>query len=190
LGWPPGNRGLVSSSSANSGESGERPHGRGPRARAASLAGGFVLAGALYIVLIDTTSLPELYTGAAIALLAAIGFVAAREQERPEPSVRVAWLLRVWRPLAQIPPDVVRLTAELAAQILAPRARRGTLRAVAFEHGGETRPAVGRRALTELAGSLAPNTIVIGVDAESDLLLVHQLRRSGEPSSLDPMGLR
>ncbi|MCW3018653.1 MAG: hypothetical protein JWN10_961, partial [Solirubrobacterales bacterium] len=37
----------------------------------------------------------------------------------------------------------------------------------------------GRRALAESFGSLAPNTIVIGVDPERDLLLVHQLRGGG-----------
>jgi hypothetical protein len=47
----------------------------------------------------------------------------------------------------------------------------------------------GRRALTEAFGSVAPNTVVVGVDAERGLLLVHQLRPQGEPEDLDVLRL-
>jgi hypothetical protein len=43
--------------------------------------------------------------------------------------------------------------------------------------------------LTEIVGSLAPNTIVIGVDADSGLLLVHQLRRNGDRDDIDVLEL-
>ena len=91
--------------------------------------------------------------------------------------------------LARVPPDVARLVAELALQLAAPRAERGCLRAVPFTCGEESRRDIGRRAASELAGSLAPNTIVLGVDPDTDLLLVHQLRRSGDADSLDALGL-
>lgn len=48
---------------------------------------------------------------------------------------------------------------------------------------------MGKRALAESLGSFAPNTIVIGVDAERELLLGHQLRRSGGDDSIDVMKL-
>jgi len=150
---------------------------------------GFALAGGLYLLLIDTTSLPELYAGAAIALLSAAGLLAASEQERPEPAYRLSWLARSWSALARIPPDAARLTAELVMQLAAPRTERGCLRAVPFAHHGDSGREIGRRAATELAGSLAPNTIVIGVDPETELLLVHQLRRSGDAASLDVLEL-
>jgi hypothetical protein len=38
-------------------------------------------------------------------------------------------------------------------------------------------------------GSLAPNTIVIGIDDERDLMLVHQLRRDGGRDELDVLEL-
>ncbi len=58
-----------------------------------------------------------------------------------------------------------------------------------FRATKETPQDVGRRALTEWLGSLAPNTIVIGIDTKRDLLLVHQLHREGEPDDVDPLGL-
>lgn len=150
---------------------------------------GFTFGALLYLLLVDTTSLPEIYTGAAVALLAAAGFLLAREQEQPDPALRARWLPRTWRALGRIAPDVVRVTIELALQIVRPRARRGVLRAVPFAERGQERLDAGRRSVTELAGSLAPNTIVIGVDPESGLLLVHQLRRSGDADSLDVLQL-
>jgi hypothetical protein len=157
---------------------------RGRRLRALAL--GAVLAGGLYMLLIDTTSLPELYVGAGIVLLAALGFEASREQGRAEASLAPGWLPRAWRAIARIPPDVARLTSEACLQLLSPSARRGTLRAVPFRHGDpHSSRDSGRRALAEAAGSLAPNTIVIGIDPDRDLLLVHQLRRNGDAASVD-----
>jgi hypothetical protein len=158
--------------------------------RLARVGVGFALAAVLYLLLVDTTSLPELYAGAAIVLLAALGFGAAREQQRREASFRAAWLPRVWSAVARIPGDALRLVWELVAQLLSRRRRRGVLRAVPFRHGGDDSGVeIGRRAATELLGSLAPNTIVIGVDPDTDLLLVHQLRRSGGREQIDVLRL-
>jgi hypothetical protein len=48
---------------------------------------------------------------------------------------------------------------------------------------------MGRRALAESFGSFAPNTIIIGVDAERELLLGHQLRRRGGDDAIDVLRL-
>jgi hypothetical protein len=58
-------------------------------------------------------------------------------------------------------------------------------RASAFGATREVPADTGRRAVAETVGSLAPNTIVVGVDAERGLLLTHQLRRNGPPEDLD-----
>jgi hypothetical protein len=47
----------------------------------------------------------------------------------------------------------------------------------------------GRRALAEWFGSFAPNTIIIGVDAERELILGHQLHLAGGDEAIDVMGL-
>jgi hypothetical protein len=75
------------------------------------------------------------------------------------------------------------------AQVVAPREAHGSLRAVPFRAGGDDSSDAGRRALAEGLGSLAPNTIVIGVDGERDLLLVHQLHRRGGREQLDVLEL-
>ncbi len=160
------------------------------RRRLANVAAGAVLGGAVYLLLIDTTSLPELYVGAAVALLAGLGFEAAREQGAAEAAFSPRVLARAWRVLARIPLDIARVSLAALAQLVAPRAARGDLRAFHFRHGGESAHEVGRRALAEALGSLPPNTIVIGVDPDRDLILGHQLKVNGGADAVDVLGLR
>lgn len=152
-------------------------------------AGGFILAGSFYLLLIDTLDPPELYAGAAAALIAAIVFEVSREQGFAEARISPAWLLRAWRALFRVPPDIARVCIAALRQVAAPRKRRGTLRAVSFQARSDQPPEVGRRALAEALGSLAPNTIVIGIDTERGLILAHQLHRSGGADDIDPLGL-
>jgi hypothetical protein len=150
---------------------------------------GFFLAvaigGGFYLLLIDTTSLPELYVLAGVALACGIGFQLAREQRFVEARFAPAWLLRSWRLIWQIPRDIAIVCWEALAQLVRPRATRGVFRATAFSATADTPTETGRRALAETVGSFAPNTVVVGVDTERGLILTHQLRRHGPPEDLD-----
>jgi hypothetical protein len=147
-----------------------------------------LVAAAFYLLLIDTTDLPELYVLWGVAILSGAAFYVSRREHLGEASIAPAWLLRTWRPIARVPSQIVVVCMEAFAQLVRPRARRGEFRAVPFKGGGTDGDA-GRRALAEAFGSLAPNTIIIGVDSERNLLLVHQLRRTGGREELDVLGL-
>lgn len=151
-------------------------------------AAGSVLAGLFYLVLIDTRELPELYALIVVALLAGLAFAVSVEQGLTEARMRASWLARAWRPLVRVPRDIVLVTQQALAQLVTRQPRRGQLRAVPFRTG-ESAEDVGRSALTESLGSFAPNTIVIGVDAQRHLLLVHQLRHDGDDEELDVLRL-
>ena len=72
---------------------------------------GWLFAGALYLLLIDTTDLPELIVGAGAAAIAATGFELAREQRvAGGMSARLRWLGRLYRPLVNVPSDGLALT--------------------------------------------------------------------------------
>jgi hypothetical protein len=150
---------------------------------------GWVLVGGVYLLLIDTTDLPELLVGAGITLLAATAFGLAREQYLAAETVRLAWLARVYRPLAQTPTDIVTVVWTALEQLRHPRDIRGVFRAVPFVCGDDAPREIGRRALAESLGSFAPNTIIIGVDPERELLLGHQLHRRGGREAIDILGL-
>jgi hypothetical protein len=149
---------------------------------------GLVLGGAFYLLLIDTRYAPELYGACGVALLAAIVFEVSRESGFTEAAFSIGWLREAWRPLARVPVDMALVAREAVSQLLDRRPRRGVFRTIEFAGGTGPRDA-GRRALTEVLGSLAPNTIVIGIDPERGLLLVHQLRRDGPPDRLDVLRL-
>jgi hypothetical protein len=158
--------------------------------RVAAWSAAWVFAGALYLLLIDTTSLPELIVGAGAATIAATGFELAREQQTAGGiTMRARWLLTMHRPLLKVPSDVAIVSLMALRQLIRPRSVNGTFRAVPFRCGSEEDIEVGRRALAESLGSFAPNTIIVGVDVERELILGHQLRPGGGVEAIDVLRL-
>jgi hypothetical protein len=163
---------------------------RRPGPRVAAWIGGFVLAGALYLLLIDITSLPELIVGAGAAVLAATGFELARERDTAGGlSGRVRWLGTLHRPLVNVPRDVATLSLLAVRQLVRPKAVNGVFRAVPFRCGDDEELESGRRALAESLGSFSPNTIIVGVDGERELILGHQLSPRGGREAIDVLRL-
>jgi hypothetical protein len=150
---------------------------------------GWAFAGALYLLLIDITDLPELIVGAGAATLAATGLELARGQQVAGESVRARWLVRAYRPLRKVPTDIWHVSRAAIVQLARRDAAVGQFRAVPFRCGEDERHESGRHGLAEGFGSLAPNTIIVGVDAERELLLAHQLRRSGGREAIDLLEL-
>lgn len=146
-------------------------------------------AAALYLLLIDITDLPELIVGAGAAVIAATGLELAREQGILGESIRWRWLLRFYRPLLRVPGDIAVVSAMALLALVRRRPAFGTFRVVRFEGAGDDAPDTGRHGLAEAAGSLAPNTFVVGVDAERGVILAHQLRPTGGRETIDPLEL-
>jgi multisubunit Na+/H+ antiporter MnhE subunit len=157
--------------------------------RAASALLGVLLGAGFYLLLIDTVQLPEVYAGLGATLLAGLAFEVSREQGFAEASLAPAWLLGGRRVLWRLPTQIWLVSLEAVLQLVSSKRRRGEFRAVRFRAGGEGSRDVGRRALTEALGSLTPNTIVIGIDPDRDLLLVHQLHVQGGREELDVLEL-
>ncbi|MGH2835350.1 MAG: hypothetical protein ACRDLT_07915 [Solirubrobacteraceae bacterium] len=143
------------------------------RARSAVL--GLLIAAPFYWVLIDTTSSPELYVGGAAAVIAAGIYSAAYLESSKNAAIRLGWLTLALRETAKVPLGTLIVCREIFAQTFAPRGRRGVIEADPFDAGEGTAYDLGRRALAEGFRSFAPNTVVIGVDPESDRLLLHRL---------------
>ncbi|MBV9001348.1 MAG: hypothetical protein JO304_19985, partial [Solirubrobacterales bacterium] len=65
----------------------------------------------------------------------------------------------------------------------------GVFRAVPFRCGDDEELESGRRALAESLGSFSPNTIIVGVDGERELILGHQLSPRGGREAIDVLRL-
>jgi hypothetical protein len=151
---------------------------------------GVLIGGGFYLLLIDTASLPELYVLAGVALTCGLLFLVSREAGFMEAAINPLLLVsRIWRVVLKVPLDIALVCWEALAQLVRPRAARGSLRAVRFRAVEQDAAGTGRRALAEALGSVAPNTIVVGIHAEDGLLLVHQLHRQGPPEDLDVLRL-
>ncbi len=150
---------------------------------------GWCFAAAFYLLLIDITDLPELIVGAGAAVLAASGLELAREQGIVGESIRLRWLLRLHRPLLKVPGDIMRVSFMALRAVVQGEAPAGEFRAVRFACGDDEALESGRRALAEMFGSLAPNTFVVGIDVERELILAHQLRPAPGRESIDVLEL-
>lgn len=146
--------------------------------RAWSALVGLAVAAPFYWLLIDTASSPELIAGAVAAVIAAGAYSAAYFESTRRPAFKARWLSVVARELAKVPAGVLVVCREIFAQTLVPRARRGVLATELLELGDGDEHDLGRRALAEATRSLAPNTIVIGADPDSDRLVLHRLGRA------------
>lgn len=151
---------------------------------------GWVLAGALYLLLIDTTDTPELIVGAVAAAIAATGLELAREQRLVGETVRAGWLARLYRPFLKAPGDIVKVSAAAVSQLVSPQKPRGEFRTLRFPTLPDEQREAGRRALAQSFGSFAPNTIIIGVEPERELILAHQLQPTQGGDAIDPLKLR
>ena len=154
------------------------------------MAAWWVALAALWLGLDDTVAFPELMTGAAAALIGAVAAELVHSQNLVRLRIKPGWLRHAWRPLLQLLPDTVRVMAVLFRQLVLRRPPRGEFRAVRF-HPGRPDDAedTARRVLAKALGSFAPNSYVIGVDDERDIMLVHQLEPRGGAEKLDPLEL-
>jgi multisubunit Na+/H+ antiporter MnhE subunit len=123
------------------------------------------------LLLVDTASVAELVAGAVAAFIATVATELVRAQHVAEIRWRPALLRGVPRQLAQVPIDLWLLLREVVHS-LAGRHRPGRFHSLPFR-GGTSPEDDAHRAAIEWFGSLAPNTLVLGVD--DDKVIVHQL---------------
>jgi hypothetical protein len=128
--------------------------------------------------------------GAGAAAIAATGFELAREQQTAGGlTARLRWAGRLYKPLLKAPSDIAVVSLLALRQLVHPKAVNGTFRVAPFRCGPEHDVETGRRALSESFGSFAPNTIIVGVDEDEDLILGHQLKPRGGTEAIDVLEL-
>lgn len=143
---------------------------------------------ALWMALVDTPHSAELVAGAIAApLCAALGAAAGRLRHN-EVRLRPAFLAPAPRAFVAM---FTEMNHAVRALVLALAGRRpvGRFRAVRSTGGGMTPDAAGRRAMIEVLGTLGPNRVVVGIDPDDGMLLVHELLPD-EDKPLDPLERR
>lgn len=140
--------------------------------------------GAVWMLLVDTPTLPEILLGAAAATVGTAASASVLSQHLTRLRLELETLLSLPGQVVRVPVDLWLLARELGKALTGTH-RNGRFYAVPFNGGTDARNN-GRRATTELFGSLAPNTIVLGVDEHQTI--VHQLAaRHAERDTLREM---
>lgn len=144
----------------------------------------------LWIPLAFDVAVPELVAGAVAAAAGATLVTAVRAQRLISFRPRLRWALRLWRLPIQVALDTGLLVAALWRRLVMRQPVSGSFRAIPFRAVGEEPEANARRAIAMTIGSIAPNTYVIDIDLDYQLILVHQLvPKPGDSESIDPLEL-
>jgi multisubunit Na+/H+ antiporter MnhE subunit len=145
------------------------------RHRAATWLAWWVLLMSLWVAVDDSLQFDELLAGAGAAALAAFAAEIASHQAATRLEIRVAWLVRAFRLPGEVAHDTCTVFAALARTLVTRQPPQGTFRELPVSYGDDTPLGVTRRVLLIGAQSLAPNKFVLGIDAERDVMVVHEL---------------
>src|SRR5579862_3792430 len=122
---------------------------------------------ALWMVLVDSSSEPEVLTGLVVAVAGAVlGTLVSSARGEPA-RMSPAMLRRIHRPFLLLLTDTARVTWALVARAVLRRRVEGRLRAVRYRATAQTPDARARRILTEWGASLAANRYAIGIDPDN-----------------------
>jgi multisubunit Na+/H+ antiporter MnhE subunit len=145
------------------------------RHRAATWVTWWVVLMSLWVAVDDSVQVDELLVGAGAAALAALAAEVAGHQAATRLAIRPGWLVRAIRLPGRVVRDTVTVFAALARTLVTRRPPEGAFRELPLRYGDDSPLGVTRRVLITGAESLAPNTFVLGIDAERDVMVVHQL---------------
>ena len=123
----------------------------------------------LWLAFVGAIQPQEVVAGVCAAAIGATAAEVVRSQGLLRFRVQWRWLREVWKPLLRVVPDFFVVIAALV------RRPAGRMRRIEFPTGGARDVDAGRRAFVTVAASLAPNSLVIDVDTEQGIVLVHDL---------------
>lgn len=150
----------------------------------------WVLLMSFWVVLDDSIAPDELLAGAGAAALAAFLAEFAAYQAGTRFRMRIAWVVPAFSLPGQVATDLVIVFAALWRRLARGQEPPSGFRAVPARCGSDTDEEKTRRALLVGGRSLAPNAIVVGIDAGRDVMIIHQLVvNEGEPAYAEGPGV-
>lgn len=143
----------------------------------------WVLLMAFWIILDDSINTDELLAGAGAAALGAFLAELAGHQTGSRLAIRARWLVPALRLPADVARDTVIVFTALGRRLVLGQEPDSGFREIPARHGPDTPAGATRRALLIGGRSVAPNTFVLGIDADRNVMIVHQLvATEGKPA--------
>jgi multisubunit Na+/H+ antiporter MnhE subunit len=129
----------------------------------------------LWAVLDDSIAADELLAGAVAAALAATVAELAGHQAATRLRPRIEWLIPALALPGQVARDTVIIFAALYRRLARGQEPPSGFRELPVRYGDDSIEGRTRRALLVGGRSVAPNTFVLGIDAEREVMVIHQL---------------
>lgn len=130
---------------------------------------------ALWVWADDSILFSELLVGAAVAAMGATLVEIVQNQTASHVRIRAEWLGAAVRLPPRVLRDTITVYGAIARTIRTGRPPASRFEEVPVHARGETAADVTHRALIVGGASLAPNTFVLGIDTERDVMVVHHL---------------
>jgi multisubunit Na+/H+ antiporter MnhE subunit len=162
------------------GEPRERKFRRPLAARVGAWLVWWVLLMALWVMLDDSLATDELLAGAGAAALAALVAEVAGYQAATRFRMRIRWLVPAVRLPGQVAGDMVTVYAALWRRLARGEQPDSAFVTEPARFGDDTPAGVTRRVLLIGGRSLAPNAFALGIDADTDTMVLHQLVRGDD----------
>jgi multisubunit Na+/H+ antiporter MnhE subunit len=135
----------------------------------------WILMMAFWVMLDDSIATDELLAGAGAAALAALLAELVTYQAASRFRMRISWLVPALRLPGEVARDTVIVYAALWRRLAHGQQPDSAFAELPARFGDDTPEGVTRRTLLIGGRSLAPNTFVLGIDPERDVMVVHQL---------------
>jgi len=143
----------------------------------------WVLLMSFWVMLDDSTATDELLAGAGAAALGAFLAELVAHQAGLAFRMRAGWLVSALSLPGQVARDTVIVFTALWRRLAHGEEPASGFRELPARHGGDSPEDAARRVLLVGARSVAPNSFVLGIDRNRDVMIIHQLVISeGEPA--------
>ena len=135
----------------------------------------WVLMMSLWVMIDDSVSTDELLAGAGAAALAALVAELVTYQAATRFRMRVEWLVPALSLPGQVARDTMIVYRALWRRLVHGEQPPSAFLEIPARFGDDTPEGVTRRALLVGGTSVAPNTFVLGLDQDRDVMVVHRL---------------
>ena len=140
----------------------------------------WVLLMSLWVMLDDSLATDELLAGAGAAAIAALVAEVAGYQAATRFRMRVRWLAPALRLPGQVAGDMVTVYAALWLRLTRGEQPDSAFVTEPVRFGDDTPAGVTRRVLLIGARSIAPNAFALGIDRDTNTMVLHQLVKGGD----------
>jgi multisubunit Na+/H+ antiporter MnhE subunit len=143
----------------------------------------WVLLMSLWVIVDDSIARDELLAGAGAAAVAAFLAELVTHQAATRFRMRVEWIVPALSLPGEVARDTVIVFAALWRRVVRGEQPPSGFREIPARFGGTSDEDVTRRVLLIGGRSVAPNTFVLGIDPERDVMVVHQLVVNAEEAA-------